>query len=294
MEFEIRGRKGGWLVPVGLGFIALGVVVLLVGVLLGGRGGDLRWENGRLVFAGMRSARNTEVHELTGDIHNIYVDMTAARITVRATNGPAELHLRDVEADWSLEDGVLSVTREAREGRNFTIVNMGWHNNNPRVYIYLPASTLENIDLRATSGSVRTYDIEAYNMTLNVVSGSIRVTGGAAHTANINATSGSVRGESFNWQTLVAGATSGSVRFEGAQPAAGGFTDLSATSGSVRLYVAMHPRYFNYEVSSRSGTARAQGQRASGTNNRITGTGSEAEHHIEIHTGSGSARLEFN
>jgi hypothetical protein len=334
MEFEIKNRKGFPLVPIGLGLVALGVVILIVGVLLGGRGGYLRWEDGRIVFHGANEYGSGTRHTVLGDeFTSVYVNMTAARVTVRPSwDGTASVGMRDVSVSMYVEDGVLRITREQARRGGFSLINFGW-GGSPRLYIYLPQDELDTLDIRTTSGAVRIYNVVANTMDINASSGAVRITGseadiarirassgsvriydtvtntksinvnsgavringGATGVADIRASSGSIRGYGFNWHTLAAGANSGAIRFHDAMPAPGGTTNLHATSGSVRLYVASHPRYFSYEVSSTSGTIRVQGGRGTGRNNRITSAGGEhANHAITIHTTSGSSRLDFN
>ena len=172
----------------------------------------------------------------------------------------------------------------------------------------------ETFSARTTSGGVRLDNIQAETFSANSTSGSVQMNNVQVESLNAGSTSGGIRGanvhftvgnigntsggvnlSNVSWVNLNARTVSGSLRVTNAYIHSGHIvnaqTNLSATSGGVRLELRNSSNHFNYSLTSTSGSRRVDGNRFGG---RGTNSGGSGNHPITLQSISGGVRLNFN
>ena len=279
--------------------IAVGVVLFLIGWLMGARGANIGWYNGRLRFIAAIGSEEIVIQERVDDIR---ITARSANIEFIAHSGSEVIvNLIGIEADVDVTGNALVIN--AANNRSLGIIN----SVSPIIRVSLPYNhtiradaqsssgriitndlNFENLNLRTSSGSIRLNNTVA-GADLNSSSGSIRLNRVLTHDMNINSSSGSIRLYDMSVTgTLSATSSSGSIRGEDIDMQLQSLMDLRSSSGSVTI--SLNNRDVLYSLSSRSGSQRVNGVRHHGRNT-IDSSPNRSIPQVIIQTASGSIRL---
>ncbi|MCL2286947.1 MAG: DUF4097 domain-containing protein [Firmicutes bacterium] len=312
--------------------IIVGAALFAAGWASGARGGRVYFESGLRIetppFNIPESLRAAHI-DLSSNIHTVTVNATSCAIRIVPTSADRPQVVSSESRDMVVNEvsGRLYVdTRSAdawfiggvnRNRRNWHIMNIGtfgvsWNRSGSTSFmdfnfdfdnfslsnrtgntitVYLPDS-VQQIEARSTSGSVRLENISTTRLNLRSTSGSVNVDGGTHRNTRLQSTSGSVRGNGYFAGGIYARSTSGGVNIQDYSTAHRN-TDsihLQSTSGSVRFSTRAPISDFSYELSVTSGSVRIDGSSVSGR--RVSGgTGNVP---INARSTSGSIHLDFS
>jgi DUF4097 and DUF4098 domain-containing protein YvlB len=299
-------------------FIIVGAILSLAGWLTGARGGRVYFDNGlRIATFPLEGEENTPLDMTfsSANIHSISVNAASRGIrivpttaaTPRVVSGSRNVTISET-------DGHLSIEAERFSGPiNFMhvgIMGVNWNrgdgmhamdfNFSPRdifsgvsntITVYVPSS-VQNIEARTASGSIRINDVSTQTLDLRANSGSINVDGGTHGNATMQSTSGRVRASATFTGDIYARSTSGGIRIEDNSTSHANTNSirLHATSGSVNFDTRAPISDFRYALSVSSGGMRVDGNRLDGR----SASGGQGNTLIDARSSSGSIRLNFS
>ncbi|MCL2839973.1 MAG: DUF4097 domain-containing protein [Defluviitaleaceae bacterium] len=295
-------------------FIIMGAIMSIAGWATGGRGGSIAFINGGFHVVTAADRTSSHISFAGENITNIHVNAVDTRIIVESGSNFA-VFLTNVDEDTvELSGNTLNINVPSHH-RRIHFMNIGFYSVSNEIRIQVPPQQMDsitltgtssnvvvegisvtNLDARSTSGSVRLWDIEAETLNARSTSGSVRGANVHFSTGHLQSTSGSVNFTHISWDSLYAQSTSGSVRFEDARihldRIQGGSTSLQSTSSSVNLNISNRRDDFRYDLNSRTGSVRMDGDRfvAHGGSTVINGNG----HPIAMRSTSGNVRLNFD
>ena len=310
------------LTGVAVALILLGIALFAVGWLSGSRGGRIYFDRGIRVETGTREElAQTGSLTFANNFDSLVVSTSSRSIRILPSDDqyvrafiPVGVRSEIAERGSTLYidtrvtsnrrqiqfmgfGGSRGVTWNRYDGSRY--LNFDFDFANPRhtwstagIRVYVPDS-VNDINARASSGSVRLYDVSTTQLRMQTTSGRVEVNGGTHHNTHLQSTSGSVVANGHFLEDLYARTTSGRVRIDdyNAAPRPRGEIQLRSTSGSVRFNTAAPLSNFSYRLSVTSGSMRVNDSRISG---RSASGGTTGGTPVNASTTSGGVRLNFS
>ncbi|MCL2592669.1 MAG: DUF4097 domain-containing protein [Defluviitaleaceae bacterium] len=310
---------------IGIAAVA-GAVLLGAGWALGANTGGVSWSRNGGFSIASQNLSNVRYTNLEA-FNNISINVSSINVrVVQANYFGFEANYRDnSNLRYSFENGNLTVTQDAFNISQVNIMGFGsWQSE--EIIVSLPRNaTLEDVDIRVSSGRVIIDQLDCVNLTARLSSGNATINNITAQNANINTSSGRIRLETIVVaDRLDLQASSGNIditnataeifdirttsgRIEGTRIVSNGFsavaasgnitvggvfnghTTVRATSGRIRLNVAGSESNFNVGTSVSSGNVRINGERG-----RSSVINSNATNHIDARTSSGNINIDFD
>jgi len=302
---------------VAVALILVGIALFAVGWLSGSRGGRIYFDRGIRVETGdHEDSTHTGGGNLTfaRNFDSLVVNASSRAIRILPSSEQTIRVVIPTDLRTNINERGNTLYIEARNANRIHFMSFGtrhgvtWNRHDrylnfdfdfsgPRrawstggIRVYVPDS-VNGIDARTSSGTVRLYDVDTTELRLQTSSGSVQVNGGTHRNTHLQSTSGSVRANGNFLEDLYARTTSGSVQVEDGHAATRqrGEIRLRSTSCAVRFSTPASINDFNYNISVTSGSMRVNDSRINGR----SATGGTGNTPVNASTTSGSVRLNF-